>query len=145
MRVRYDIKTINGKNYIVQSQLISTKEGPKEFYEFTKPFAKNLVNEYGKLQWTIRENPDYDSETDHMDDRYIIEQKPIQPTTEELEKERKAAVKRQLVAELPDIILQNKDNPEALVQELCDRAKQIDVEIKNETGRDPKTINPEVS
>ena len=82
----------------------------------------------------VGEYLEYDPENDCI----IIKKR--EKSTEELEAERKAAVKRQLITELPDIILQNKDNPEALVQALCSRAKQIEVEIKNETGRNPKAV-----
>ena len=67
-------------------------------------------------------------EYDEQNDCIVIKKR--EKSVEELEIEKQAAVKRQLVAELPDIILQNKDNPEALVQALCDRAKQIDKEVK---------------
>jgi len=138
MIFQYLTREINGLDYICGSRLISEKGIPSNPLEFSKAFSKELCDPDNKLQWTIRENPKYDSETDHIDDRYIIENIPLLPTSEELEAEKQAAIKRQLVAELPDIILQNKDNPEALAQKLCNRAKQIEVE--NETGRDTEVF-----
>ena len=67
------------------------------------------------------EYPEYDEQNDWI----VIKKR--EKSAEELEAERQAAVKRQLVADLPDIILQNKDNPEALAQALCDRVKGIEV------------------
>ena len=64
-------------------------------------------------------------EYDEENDCIVIKKR--EKSAGELEAERQAAVKRQLVADLPDIILQNKDNPEALAQALCDRAKEIEV------------------
>lgn len=64
-------------------------------------------------------------EYDEKDDCIVIKKR--EKSTEELEAEKQADVKRQLVEELPDIILQNKDDPAALAQALCDRAKQIEV------------------
>ena len=77
-------------------------------------------------------------EHDEQNDCIVIKKR--EKSIEELEIERQMTVKRQLVAELPDIILQNKDNPEALVQVLCDRAKEIEVEITNDHKRDPKAL-----
>jgi len=134
MIYQYKIKTIDGIRYICGSSLIAEKEGPTEPYQFSKPFNRRLHQE-GRLLWAIRENPDYDPEIDHIDDRYIIEYDPVQPTAEELEAEKQAVTKQKLIAELPDIILQNKDNPEALAQALCERAKQIEVEVKDEPRR----------
>ena len=64
-------------------------------------------------------------EYDEQNDCILIKKR--KKGVEELEAEKQAVVKRQLIDELPDIILQNKDNPEALAQALCDRAKEIEV------------------
>jgi len=74
---------------------------------------------------------------DPKTNQYLIEELEITP--EKREAKRKIAIKRQLIAELPDIILQNKDNPEVLAQKLCSRAKQIEVET-NETRRNPEAV-----
>ena len=133
MIFKYIITTINSLNYISGSRLISEKGTPSGNYEFTKPFGsmgdlrvRNLTDENGKLQWTIRDNPDYDPETDHIDDRYLIEHKPILLTADEKETKRAAEAKAKLAAELVDLIYANKDNPDALAQALCERAKEID-------------------
>jgi len=64
---------------------------------------------------------EYDEKTDSL----LIKKR--EKSVEEIEMEKQLEIKRQLVAELPDIILQNKDNPEVLAQALCDRAKEIEV------------------
>jgi len=124
----YHTKKLKGGLYVSGSVLKSEFGTPLQPFEFSRPFPDEICDDQGKLQYQIRDNSDYDPKTDHIDDRYIIEHNPIQLTVEELEAERQTAVKRQLIDELPDIILQSKDNPEALVQALCDRAKQIEVE-----------------
>ena len=75
-------------------------------------------------------------EYDEAKDQIVIKKR--ERTPEVIETERQAKIKQQLRNELPDIILQNKDNPGALVQALCDWAKQIEVE--NETRRDPEAV-----
>ena len=77
-------------------------------------------------------------EYDEQNDCILIKKR--EKGVEELEAEKQAEVKRQLVDELPDIILQNKDNPEALVQALCDRAKQIETETTSDHERNPKAV-----
>jgi len=135
MIFQYETKEINGNIYITGSRLLAERGQPGKSYEFGSAFNRKITDQNGQFQWTIRENPDYDPKTDHIDDRYIIEHNPILPTPEELEAERQAAIKRLLVAELPDIIFQNKDNPAVLAQALCDRAKQIEVEITVQSSR----------
>jgi len=91
--------------------------------------------------YEIEREPDFHGgeylEYDEKNDCIVIKKR--EKSAEELEAEKQSAVKRQLIAELPDIILQSKDNPEALVQALCDRAKQIEVET-NESRRNPEII-----
>ena len=130
MRYKYEIQVIGQKKYIKAVHLISEKEEPTGEYEFSRALKNNLLDENGKFQWIIRENPDYKPETSHIDDRYLIEHDPILPTAEEIEAERRAKIKRQLQTELPELILQNKDNPENLAKVLCDRAKQIEAGTK---------------
>jgi len=48
---------------------------------------------------------------------------------------RSEKIRLQLRDELPDLILQNKDNPETLTQTLCSRAKQIEAEMKVEVKK----------
>ena len=83
----------------------------------------------GGVGWyEIEREPDFTSEHleyDEQNDRVVIKKR--EKSIEQLEAERQAAIKQQLVADLPDIILQNKDNPEALAQALCVRAKEIEV------------------
>lgn len=67
-------------------------------------------------------------EYDAGNDCVVIKKR--EKSAEELESEKQSAIKSQLVAELPDIILQNKDTPGMLAQALCDRAKKIEAEIK---------------
>jgi len=130
MIFQYKTKTINGLKYLVESRLISKKGSPSKPLQFSRPFTEDLSDENRKLQWTIRENPNYKPEKDHIDDRYIIEHNPISPTTEELEGKRQQKIRDQFQTELVDLILQNKDNPQGLAQALCNRAKQIEVETK---------------
>lgn len=125
----YETIMINNKHYINGSRLLREIGVPSQPYEFSKVFKRNLVDKNGKLQWTIRENPNYNSQTDNINDRYLIENDPIPLTSKETETQRIAAIRSKIVNELPDIILQNKDNPTTLVQVLCNRAKQIEVEI----------------
>jgi len=142
MIFKYDVCKIGEKTYISGSRLISERGSPEGEYEFSKPIRDLLSDTDKALQWTIRDNSDYDPEVDRIEDRYIIERDPIQPTTEELEAKKQAAIKQQLTAELPDIILQNKDKPGVLAQALCDRAKEI--EVKHETKRDTEAIDSKV-
>ena len=93
----------------------------QDWYEIERE-AKSEAGEY----------LEYDAEND------CIVIKKREKSAEQAEAERRVAIKRQLVDELPDIILQSKDNPEALAQALCNRAKQIEVE--NETGRDTEVF-----
>jgi len=134
MIVKYTTKIIGDKTYIIGSRLISEKGSPSEKFEFSSPFAQDLLDARGKLQWTIQENPDYNPDTDHIDDRYLIEHDPIQPTAEELESARRDVIKQKIAADFPDLVLQNKDNPTVLAQVLCDRAKQIEAEIQEAPG-----------
>jgi len=88
-----------------------------------------LVREPGHREYVI-----YDKEKDEL-----VIQRWEEPSDLEVQK-KQAAIKRKLAAELPDIILQNKDNPEALTQALCERAKQIEVEMKDEPRRDTEAL-----
>jgi len=88
------------------------------------------------------ENGEY-LEYDEQADRIVV--KKIEKTAAQLEEGRLAMIRQKLAFELPYIILQNKDDPAALTQALCDRAKKIEMEITNETGRDTKAVDPEVS
>ena len=128
MIFRYDIQNLDGKDYIVGTRLISEKDTPSELYEFSKPFTGDWFDANGKLQWTIRDNPDYNPEIDPIDDRYLIENKSIPLTPEEIETKRLMEVKAKISAELPDLIYANKDDPAALSKALTDRVKEIDAE-----------------
>ena len=83
---------------------------------------------------SIDEHLIYDAEQDQIK----IEALVLSPEAAIAEQQR--LIKKQLVDELPEIILQNKDNPEALVQTLCDRAKQIETETTSDDERNPKTV-----
>jgi len=130
MTFLYRTQQIGEKTYITGWKFVDPKRSPKEPYEVTRTIRRPLMDENRRFQWTIRENPDYSPETDHIDDRYLIEYDPILPTAEEIEAEHQRKIERQLQAELPKLILANKNNPAALVQVLCDRAKQIEVGTK---------------
>ena len=129
MIFRYQTYERGGKTYIVESVLVSATEQPSKPFECTRPFIQDLRDKHGKFQWTIRENPDYNPQTDSVDNRYIIEKDPIQLTNEELKAEHQQKVRQQLQGELTDLILSNKDDPEGLAQALCDRAKQLEKEM----------------
>jgi len=128
MVFQYKITIIGNRRYILSSELISETGAPRESFQFTQPFTLELRNEEGKPQWTIRENPDYNPETDHIDHRYIIEYDPLEPTIEEIEAKCREKIKHQLQNGLPDLILANRDNPENLAKALCDRAKELEKE-----------------
>ncbi len=128
MIFKYDVQEITGKFYIIGSRLTSENGNPTKEHEFSQPFVEDFTNENGKLQWTIQSNPDYNPEIDPIDDRYLIEHKPIPLTAEEAETKRLMEVKAKLATELPDLIYANKDDPAALSKALTDRAKEIDAE-----------------
>ena len=110
MIFKYDVKKINGLNYIIGSRLIEEFGNPSEEHEFKKPLGKSLLDENDKLQWTIRDNPDYNPETDRIDDRYLIEHNPIPKTPGEIAQEEKQAKKDRLDAGYPqDKILELQD------------------------------------
>ena len=136
MIFKYYIQLVNTEYYIVGSRLISEDGFPSGEYEFTKTLNQSLLDENDRLQWTIKDNPDYDPKTDHIDDRYLIENKPIPLTAEEIETKRLMEVKAKISAELPDLIYANKDNPAALSKALTDRVKEIDAE----TTVEPATV-----
>lgn len=77
-------------------------------------------------------------EYDEQNDCIVIRKR--EKSAEQLEAERKMAIRMQLIDELPDIILQNKDDPEILIQALCARAKQIETETTNDLERNQKAI-----
>ena len=117
MIYKYDIKEINGLQYIKGSRLISEKGMPSEDNEFTGPFGprnqfevRNITDENGKYQWTIRDNPDYNPETDYIDDRYFIENNPEPFTPDEIVQQKDKEKKDQLDVEYPqDKILELQD------------------------------------
>jgi len=129
-------------------RIASSNEIAYEWNHFKDQFDKDgnliFVEDEKHLRedgwYPIEREPDREAgeylEHDEQNDCIVIKKR--EKSTEELEGERQAAVKRQLIAELPDIILQSKDNPEALAQALCDRVKQIEVE--NETRRNPEAV-----
>lgn len=110
MIYKYDIKEINGLQYITGSRLIEEFGYPSEEYEFAMPFGQEQIDENGKYQWTIRDNPDYNSETDHIDDRYLIEHNPELFTLNEIAQKEEKEKKDQLDAEYSqDRILELQD------------------------------------
>ena len=131
-------------------RIASSNEIAYEWNHFKDQFDKDgnliFVEDEKHLRedgwYPIEREPDREAgeylEHDEQNDCIVIKKR--EKSIEELEIERQMTVKRQLVAELPDIILQNKDNPEALVQALCDRAKQIETEIISDHERNPKTV-----
>ncbi len=128
MIFKYGVKEIDEKFYVTKTALLSESGTPKEEYELTEPLTEPLLDENHQLQWTIRDNPDYDPEVDHINERYLIENKPIPLTSQEIETKRMVEVKAKLAAELPDLIYANKDDPAALAAAMCGRAKEIDAE-----------------
>ena len=95
---------IAAKNYITGWRLISENGVPSEEYEFTKPLSELLRDENDRFQWTIQDNPKYDPETDAIDDRYLIEHKPISLTSEELQVKQEAQDKANYIAAMPDLV-----------------------------------------
>ncbi len=128
MIFKYETKKIDSLIYVMGSRLISESGTPSEKYEFTQPFMQEVNDANRKYQWTIIDNPDYDPKTDPIDDRYLIEHKPIPLTAEEAETKRMTEVKAKISAELPDLIYANKNDPSALAAAMCDRVKEIDAE-----------------
>ncbi len=104
MIFKYETQLIDTENYITGSRLISEKGTPDGEYEFTKPFNQPVLDENSQLQWTIRDNPKYDPEIDSIDDRYLIEHKPISLTSEELQAKQEAQDKAKYVAAMPDLV-----------------------------------------
>jgi hypothetical protein len=80
--------------------------------------------------YSLDREPDYKEreylEYDPVEDRVIIRKRIL--TEENIEKRRQALIKQQIKDELPELILQNKDNPAQLAQALCGRAKQLEEE-----------------
>ena len=104
MIFKYNIRLIAAKNYITGWRLISEDRVPSEEYEFTKPLSELLRDENDRFQWTIQDNPDYDPEVDHIDDRYIIGNDPIPLTPEELQAKQEAQGKADYIAVMPDLV-----------------------------------------
>jgi len=104
MIFKYETRLVQEKNYITGSQLVSEKGVPSGKYEFAKPFMRSLLDKNDRLQWTIRDNPDYDPKIDHIDNRYIIEKDPIPFTPEELQAEREAEEKADYIKAMPDLV-----------------------------------------
>ena len=86
----------------------------------TELLQKDGWYELDRVPNLLEERVIYDSKTDSA---------IIVPHGKTPEEQRRIMLRRQIMADLPDIILQNKDNPDALVQALCDRAKQIETGI----------------
>ena len=107
MIFRYQTREVNKKRYIAGSAFVAEKGDPAGEYEFPRAFTKDLVDEDGKLQWTIRENPDYGKpvpEGESPPERYLIEYDP-EPLTPE---EQAAKEKRAKLAELRAVYAQEK-------------------------------------
>ncbi len=126
---KYYFRSINQLNYLTGTEFVSNNS-PDIFAtdEFPKPFAESIFDVNVKPQWVFNINPDYNSEIDPIDDRYLIEHKPIPLIAEEIETKRLMEVKAKISAELPDLIYANKDDPAALSKALTDRVKEIDAE-----------------
>ena len=101
MIFKYSVKKIKDKIYITGSRLISESGNPKEDYEFSRAFGKDLIDENGKYQWTIRDNPDHNPETDLADKRYLIENNPEPFTPDEIAQQEEKKKKDQIAAEYP--------------------------------------------
>jgi len=94
-----------------------------------RPSSDQAASPYQRSEgwYEIEREPGEDERLEYDEQNACIVIKKREKSAEQAEAERRVAIKRQLVDELPDIILQNKDNPEALVQALCNRAKEIEV------------------
>ncbi len=104
MIYKYDVQEINEEFYITGSRLLVEKGAPKDKHEFTTSFTESLLDDNCKFQWTIKDNPKYDPETDAIDDRYLIEHKPISLTSEELQVKQEAQDKANYIAAMPDLV-----------------------------------------
>lgn len=125
MIFQYETQRIGTEDYISGSFLVSEEGMPSGNFEFSRGFAEDLFDENFKLQWAIRDNPDWGKEGA---ERYIIELKPQVLTVQEIEDKRQQGVKSQFSGEIVDLVYQYKDDPSSLVQALCDRMKEIDSE-----------------
>jgi len=97
-------------------------------HEVHKSWCLKPPNEIG--WYPIEREPETNEylEYDETEDRIVIKKR--QKTAEQIEIEHNRKIKHQFQAELSELILANKDNPENLAKVLCDRAKQIETETK---------------
>lgn len=127
------IRKINGLDYISGCKLVSEKGTPSEPLQFSrKPYHGGLSDKNRKPQWTIRENPDYDPKVHHVDQRYIIEKVIIPLSDVEKQKYRKQKVVQNLMGEIAELIYDFRKTPEIVIEALCNRAKEIEQEVKHE-------------
>lgn len=132
MIFKYDVEEINILMYIVGSQLVSERGAPSKDYEFSEAFGKELAGENGRPQWTIRDNPDYDLETDPIDSRYLIENNPIPLKPEEIEAEKQQKIEAEIRARLPGILLNltGQEGFETVIQKIAEIKQGVKVAEK---------------
>jgi len=99
MIFKYDIQRIGKKDYIIASRLLNERGNPSGNYEFPRAFIESLIDEDGKLQWTIRENPEY-RKTEQAE-RYLIEHDPVSLTPEEANAKQEREKQKQIQAQYP--------------------------------------------
>ena len=135
---KYVIEDINSKRYI-RGYSVTTK--PPDYLTIF-PLAPDMPlgkhDEYGQYQYRLVSNPDFGKlidvgmEEQQPDIREYIGcvYDPIDPGPEVKEAFRVEKVKAKFSGELVDLIYANKDFPASLAAALCDRAKEIDAEVK---------------
>lgn len=118
------VKIVSGNEYRLSWDNIKDrcdKNGQK--IEYASPSHREEDGWYQvEREPQLDEYPEYDEKTG------CIVIKKRKKSVEVLEAERLARIKQRLKNELSDIVFQNRDNPTALAQAFCDRAKQIDAE-----------------
>ncbi len=110
---KYLCDVIDGKTYL--RGLCCPGEDYSDWVTVETEFwADNkFLDENGRPRWRVYSPDD-------------IRDEPLPMTAAEEQHEHERGVKAQLAIELPDLIYANKDDPAALSQALCDRAKEID-------------------
>ena len=135
---KYMIEDINSKRYIRGFSVTMKPPDYLTIFPLPPDMPLGKHDEYGQYQYRLVPNSDYGK----LRDIGLEEQQPdtreylgcvldlIDLGIEVKEAFRVGKVKARFVMELVDIIYANKDDSSALAAALCDRAKEIDAEVK---------------
>ena len=134
----YVIEDINSKRYIRGYSVTMKPPDYLTIFPLAPDMPLGKHDEYGQYQYRLVPNPDYGK----LIDVGMDEQQPdireylgcvldlIDPGPEVKEAFRVEKVKARFAVEMPDLVYANKDEPASLAAALCDRAKEIDAEVK---------------